>query len=186
MISNNLVYVIGPSGVGKDAILSAARAQLDGQGEVIFAHRYITRDAEAGGENHIWVSPAEFEQRRRLGLWALDWESHAYLYGVGVEIDAWLAAGATVVLNGSRGALDSAAARYPNLLPVLIEASAEVLRQRLQKRGRETAGEIEERLKRTAALPDLAHPRLQRIDNNGPLENAVQQFVGLLSGASTA
>jgi ribose 1,5-bisphosphokinase len=91
-----------------------------------------------------------------------------------------------VVLNGSRAALDSAAARYPDLLPVLIEASPEVLRQRLQKRGRETGEEIEERLKRTAALPALAHPRLQRIDNNGPLEDAVEQFVGLLNRASAA
>jgi ribose 1,5-bisphosphokinase len=186
LIHNHLVYVVGPSGVGKDAILSGARAQLDGQGEVIFAHRYITRDAEAGGENHIWVSAGEFEQRRRLGLWALAWESHAYLYGVGVEIDAWMAAGATVVLNGSRAALGAAAARYPNLLPVLIEASPEVLRQRLQKRGRESADEIEERLKRTAALPALSHPRLQCIDNNGPLEDAVQQFVSLLNGAGAA
>ena len=48
------------------------------------------------------------------------------------------------------------------------------------------AEEIEERLKRTAALPALAHPRLRRIDNNGSLEGAVQQFVGLLSGASAA
>jgi ribose 1,5-bisphosphokinase len=186
LISNSLVYVMGPSGVGKDAVLAAARAQLDGRGEVIFAHRYITRAAEAGGENHIWLAESEFAQRRRLGLWALEWESHAYLYGVGVEIDAWLTAGATVVLNGSRAALASVAARYPTLHPVLIEASPEVLRQRLQRRGRETPAEIEERLQRNAALPALAHPRLQRIENNGQLEDAVQQFLAALNTASAA
>ena len=184
MISNNLVFVVGPSGVGKDAILAGARAQLDGRGDAIFAHRYITRDAEAGGENHIWLSGAEFAQRRCLGLWALEWESHSYLYGVGVEVDAWLAAGAAVVLNGSRAVLGRAAARYPTLLPVLIEARADVLRERLVQRGRETAAEIEERLQRNATLPALAHPRLQRIENNGALADAVVQFIQILAQPS--
>jgi ribose 1,5-bisphosphokinase len=178
--NQTVIYVVGPSGVGKDAILNAARAQLEGRGEVLFAHRYITRAAEAGGENHIWLSEAEFAQRRRLGLWALEWESHSYLYGVGVEIDEWLDAGAMVVLNGSRAALDQAAERYPQLVPVVIEASPEVLRQRLMLRGRENAQEIEERMRRTAALPALAHPRLQHIQNDGALQDAVDALLRIL------
>ena len=57
-----LVYVMGPSGAGKDTLLRAARARLEG-GDVFFAHRYITRDPVPGDENFIALSPAEFEAR---------------------------------------------------------------------------------------------------------------------------
>ena len=37
-LSNRLLYVVGPSGSGKDSIMAFARAQLAGQPMVQFAH----------------------------------------------------------------------------------------------------------------------------------------------------
>lgn len=131
-----LIYVVGASGSGKDSLMSYARSRLANESQVVFAHRYITRSADAGGENHVALTQEEFDSRRRAGLMAMHWESHGHAYGLGIEVNQWLAKGITVVVNGSREYLETAAQRYPELVPVWVEVSPEVLRARLQARGR--------------------------------------------------
>ncbi|MEN9841779.1 MAG: hypothetical protein RL376_1579, partial [Verrucomicrobiota bacterium] len=143
-------------------------------------HRYITRPADAGGEHHVALTPAEFALRKSLGLFALDWESHGLSYGLGVEIDTWLAAGANVVMNGSRGHLPKASRRYPeNLCVVLITVDPAILRVRLVARGRESAAEIDQRVARSAAFT-VEHPNLKIIRNEAALETAGDELVALL------
>jgi ribose 1,5-bisphosphokinase len=182
-VSGRLVYVMGPSGAGKDTLLGHARAQLEG-GPFLFAHRYITRPADAGGENHVALSPAEFAWRDAQGLFALAWHSHALSYGIGREIDAWLAGGATVVVNGSRAHCAQACAAYPDSWAVLIEASPEVLAERLAARGREGAEQVRARLARQPAFALPPGVRLARIDNSGALADGVAALVALLRAAA--
>ena len=115
---STLFYVIGASGVGKDTLMNYARIAINGNAPVIFAHRYITRDTEAGNENHINISREEFALRKANQLFALDWESHGQCYGIGIEIDLWLQKGLNVVVNGSRQYLPIAKSRYPITVPV--------------------------------------------------------------------
>ncbi|SQB25645.1 ribose 1,5-bisphosphokinase [Citrobacter koseri] len=50
-----------------------------------------------------------------------------------MEIDLWLHAGFDVVVNGSRAHLPQAQARYGKaLLPICLQVSPDILRQRLQ------------------------------------------------------
>ncbi|WP_461208670.1 phosphonate metabolism protein/1,5-bisphosphokinase (PRPP-forming) PhnN [Desulfocurvus sp. DL9XJH121] len=173
-----LVYVMGPSGAGKDSVLAWARERAGGL-PVAFAHRYVTRPPEAGGEDHVPLTAEEFETRARAGLFALHWNANGLRYGLGVEIDAWMRAGLTVAANGSRGHLPQCLARYPDVLPVLVTAPPEVLAARLHARGRETMGVIAERLERGAALgADL--PGAVVLDNSGPLERAGRRLLELL------
>ena len=86
-----LVYVMGPSGAGKDSVLERARALLSADLPIAFAHRYITRPADVGGENHVALSRAEFALRRAHGLFAFHWHAHGNDYGIGQEIHAWRA-----------------------------------------------------------------------------------------------
>jgi ribose 1,5-bisphosphokinase len=170
-----LIYVMGPSGAGKDSLLGLARTRLVADG-VIFAHRYITREPGVG-ENHIALTEAEFEHRSRSGLFALQWGSHALRYGIGVEIDQWLAQGCTVVVNGSRAYVGEALARYPQMMFVHVEAAPEVLAARLASRGRETPEQIAARLSREAPFEVPSGTRLTRIDNSGRLEDAGEAFI---------
>ena len=68
-MSGRLIYLMGPSGSGKDSLLNAARERLAERGCVI-ARRVITRSAEAVGEDAIGVSPAEFDQQEAAGAFA--------------------------------------------------------------------------------------------------------------------
>lgn len=174
-----LIYVIGASGSGKDSLLTHARAHLAAEPGVVFAHRYITRAPDAGGENHVALTPAEFDMRLRTGLFALAWRSHDCGYGLGIEINQWLARGASVVVNGSREYLPEAQRRYPELLPVTIDVSPRVLRQRLLDRGRETHEQIALRLDRHDRLRRQALPGVV-IRNDGPLREAGSALVTLI------
>lgn len=136
--------VNGASGSGKDSLLTELRQRE--QTQLLVAHRYITRAASAGSENHIALSEQEFFTRAGQNLLALSWHANGLYYGIGVEIDLWLHAGFDVVVNGSRAHLPQARARYQSaLLPVCLQVSPEILRQRLENRGRENASEINAR-----------------------------------------
>lgn len=177
-MQGNLIYVVGPSGSGKDSLMQYARGRCPG-GEAVFAHRYITRPADAGGENHVSLQPDEYSARLERGLFALAWDSHGLRYGVGAEIDLWMETGLNVVVNGSRAYLDEAARRYPAMQPVLITLDTDILRQRLILRGRESKSEIEGRLERARAYA-VSHPRLVSIDNSGELSEGGNRLLELI------
>lgn len=179
-MSGVLLYVIGASGSGKDSLMCHAREALAQDSNVVFAHRYITRPHDAGGENHVALSEDEFDARLVRNLFPLHWRSHGMHYGIGCELNAWLARDLTVVLNGSRAYLQDASRRYPELVPVLIEVSPDVLRSRLHARGRENTEDIEARLLRAKAFERLHHAKLQRFNNDAPLDQTGPAFAALI------
>lgn len=178
-MQNRLVLVVGPSGVGKDSVLDAARRLLRGRADVVFPRRVVTRAPGLGGEDYRAVTEAEFAAMADDGAFALHWPAHGLLYGIPVSIDADLRAGHQVVINVSRAIIDEARRRYPGLMVIVITAGADVLRQRLQARGRESAEEIEQRLARAASF-DLAGDDVVILRNDGALEETARAFVALL------
>jgi ribose 1,5-bisphosphokinase len=175
----SIVYVMGPSGAGKDSVLNAARQALAPGERVAFAHRYITRPPNAGNENHVSLSEAEFEVRRTAGLFAFDWTAHGLRYAIGAEIHLWQKAGFVVVVSGSREHYATLRPRPAGLLPVLITASSDALRYRLTSRGRDDTASIEERLAR-AREHGINDPNLIEIDNSGALDVAAGNFLAVL------
>lgn len=175
-----LYYVIGASGSGKDSLIDYARTHLSGNQTIVFAHRYITRPADAPGENHVALTREEFSLRQRQNLFSMSWESHNQLYGIGIEVDTWLKRGLDAVVNGSRAYLDAAETKYPGLIPVLITASEDALRKRLIGRKRETQEQIAERLNRAKLIPDIEHPDLITIKNDSSLRRGGNEFIRFL------
>jgi ribose 1,5-bisphosphokinase len=183
MIMAKLFYVIGASGVGKDSLIDYCRENLPDTAPVLFAHRYITRPAHAGGENHVALTEQEFLQRRQQGCFTMNWFSHNTHYGIGSEIDTWLAKGFNVVVNGSREYLQAAAEKYTNLAPILITADPDLLADRLFARGRETFQQVSHRISHAIKLADAVHhPRLHKIENNGEIEEAGDQLLKVILG----
>lgn len=183
-MAGRLIYLIGPSGSGKDSLLDAAREPLAARGCRI-VRRVITRSAEAKGEAAQAVSVEQFAQMQEQGAFALSWSANGLHYGIPREIDLWLAEGHDVLINGSRGHLPQARERYPDLLVVLLSVDQVVLRERLLARGRESAQEIEARLARNTQFADdlLAAAgtanasSILLLDNSGALEQTVARLL---------
>lgn len=174
-LTARLFYVIGPSGSGKDSVINMIRERWPQH--LVVAHRYITRDANAGGENHVALTPSEFMQRQQKQFFALNWQANGYSYGIGCEIDTWLGKGMDVIINGSRAYLSQAQQRYGELLvPVVIEVSTDILEQRLIDRGRESREEIELRLIRAQQLTQKNIKGSIKLNNSARLEQTIKPF----------
>lgn len=178
--TGQLVYVVGPSGAGKDSILSWLEAHGAGALRSVRARRTITRPNLPGAEAHEVVTAEQFEQLARSGVLAMHWVANGCRYGVRVSELAALASGAVVWVNGSRAYLPQAQALFPGMAVLAISAPEHVLRQRLLARGRETAAGVEARLARNASLPALQHPRLATVCNNASLDEAGQAALAAL------
>ncbi|WP_145128618.1 phosphonate metabolism protein/1,5-bisphosphokinase (PRPP-forming) PhnN [Pseudomonas sp. URMO17WK12:I11] len=174
-----LILLIGPSGAGKDSLIDAARSQL-AEAHVEVARRVITRSPEAKGESAIGVSAEQFERMKQQGAFAMHWQANGLQYGIPRQIDEWLEEGRSVLVNGSRGHLAQARIRYPDLLAVRVNVSLDILRQRLQARGRETQVEIDQRLARHASLSDTADDNVRTVDNSTKLSTAVEALLAVL------
>lgn len=181
-----LIYLMGPSGSGKDSLIDAARPYLAVRGcEVV--RRVITRSAEAVGEDALGVSRETFQSLKEEGAFALSWQANGLEYGIPVQIEDWLQAGRHVLVNGSRGHLQHARERYPDLLAIMLRVDTQVLHQRLLTRGRETATEISARLKRNELFLDsvetLGAEQVQILDNSAELTVGVQGLLALIDAA---
>jgi len=184
-MAGRLIYLIGPSGSGKDSLLDAARTRLTERGCRI-VRRVITRSAEAVGEAAQGVSPEQFAELQARGAFALSWQANGLSYGIPREIDDWLAAGDDVLVNGSRAHLPLVRERYPSLLVLLLTVDQGVLRQRLLARGRESLSEIDERLARNARFSERlladSETAVHLLDNSGPLERTVERLLACVDG----
>lgn len=180
--SGRLFYLMGPSGAGKDSLLEACRGRRVAGHRLRTATRHITRDGGAGGEDHIAVTPEAFHRQLEEGRFALHWRANGQHYGIGTEVDHWLAAGDIVLMNGSRAHLHKALNRYPDVLvPVLICIDPDNQRQRLLNRGRETAAEIEARVERSQRLQAELEERFVTVHNNGTLAHATVQLLAVIN-----
>jgi len=178
----NLYYIIGGSGAGKDSLINYIQEHLPEKAPIKIVQRYITRPADAGGENHISLSEKEFLKMKELECFCMDWFSHDTYYGIGTEVKNWMYAGYSVIVNGSRGYLQDAIKIFPNIVPVLISVDHVRLSERLFSRGREDYKEIQKRVAQAIRLDNnVTHPHLQIIDNNGSLEEAGKNLIRLIN-----
>lgn len=178
-----LVYVMGPSGAGKDSLIARAAAMEARAWQarpLHVARRRITRPADAT-ENHISMTHAEFAACLGCGEFVMHWESHGLHYGIGGEILDRLAEGSVVIINGSRAYFPEAKRRFPGLIPVTVRVDPNVLRQRLLARNRETPEEIEARLCRAAQF-SAEDGDAVIIDNSGDLNAAAAAFCLFIGG----
>jgi phosphonate metabolism protein PhnN/1,5-bisphosphokinase (PRPP-forming) len=172
-----LVLVVGPSGAGKDTLLSAAREAMRHDARFCFARRVITRPTDAGGEDHEAITEKEFAARD----FALQWQAHGLRYGIPAEV---IGSRDITVANVSRTVIAHAAQRF-RVRVIEVTAPRTVLAARLAARGREDESDAAARLARSVTLP--SHVLTETVTNDGSLSDGLARFLAALSrAASTA
>lgn len=174
-MNTRLIYVMGPSGAGKDSVLDWLRDHLPADLPVHWARRTITRPTSAGGEAHEAIDTPNFEALQKQGQFALAWQANGLHYGVRLTELAPLQQGHWVLVNGSRGHLAHALQSHPGLQVVHITADPATLVQRLTQRQRETPEQIQQRVDRASAF--VAPQGAIEVLNNGTLDQAGQQLL---------
>lgn len=174
--TGRLVYVVGPSGAGKDSVIDWLRHKLPPDARVHFARRTITRPVQPQGEQHDSVDLSAFMRLREAGAFAMHWEANALHYGIARAELAARCDGGTVIVNGSRAYLPQAARLFPELVVAHITADAETLRRRLLARERETPQMVDARVRR--ALDFQLPPGMAAIEvrNDATLADAGAQL----------
>ncbi|GAJ94296.1 phosphonate metabolism protein/1,5-bisphosphokinase (PRPP-forming) PhnN [Rhizobium rhizogenes] len=174
-----MLVVVGPSGAGKDTLMNLAARHFAGRSDIHFVRRVITRDGDAGNEDHRSVSDADFDAMEQDGAFAVSWEAHGLKYGIPSDVEGELANGHLVVANGSRSVLHRFQAAFPKLKVINVTARREVLAERLIARGRESREDVLKRLERGSLTVQGSYD-VADIDNSGTLEEAGRVIVAEL------
>lgn len=182
-MAGRLIYLMGPSGAGKDTVLQGLSCLLGSRGYL--APRLVTRETDAAVPESVSVSLEEFQRLESAGKLAMAWRANGLAYGFMCDINNRLVQGCDVLINGSRAYLPEAQLRYADLVPVLLSVEPELLRQRLTARGRESAEQIQARLERNTQFASLDAAKNARsmvvIDNSGDADSAIQALYAYLT-----
>ncbi len=177
-----LLFVISaPSGAGKTTLCRAVRDHFP---DLQYSISYTTRpprSSEKNGIDYHFITAREFENGIRSGRWAEWARVHGNYYGTSADfLDQSLAAGRDILLDidveGTRQILK----RYPDSVTIFVmPPSMEVLRQRLEARGTDSAEVIAVRLKN--AENEMAQKDLYRhIIVNDRLAPAVAELIAVI------
>jgi guanylate kinase len=180
-----LLVVSGPSGVGKGTLLK--RVFEESGLPLVMSVSATTRPSRPGEVNsvHYWfLSPEEFETKRRAGEFLECFE----VFGKGTwygtlrqTVEQGLSAGNWVVLEIDVKGAKAVKNQFPDALLLFIEPkNVDVLKKRLLGRGTETEEAMQRRL--ATALEELQHAEeFEHRIVNDDLDIAVKQFVDIIT-----
>jgi thymidine phosphorylase len=172
------IYVVGPSGAGKDSLIDGARTRLPDE-RFIFARRTITRPAGAGGEDHCPCTPEEFEKRKSAGEFLISWQAHDLSYGLPLGLKSQVEDGKIALANGSRNLVAELSTKVKPFFVIEVGAPPEVLATRLAARGRESAQNLAQRLARSVNPYPLGITVLH-VNNDQTLEVGIERFLAAI------
>ncbi len=152
MFTGRLIYLMGPSGAGKDSLI--AHIKLKNELPLLLPSRYITRPVNAAElEQHQFMTPEAFAAAEQAGEFACSWRANGHAYGLGLDVYTGLEQGKMVLINGSRAHYKSLPeALQAACVPVYLHVGSEVQTQRLLQRGRENTAQVAERVARSQVL----------------------------------
>ena len=171
-MNQRLIYVMGPSGAGKDSLLDWLKNKLPPESPIHFAKRTIDRPLQALGEQHESVDAASFARLCAEKSFAMHWLANGRQYGVRhgelepLQREQWL------LVNGSRAYLPEALRQFDGMNVLHISASADILRARLLARQRETPEVVEARVQRAVAFSVPTSCRCVNVLNDTSLDDA--------------
>lgn len=178
-----LILVVGPSGAGKDTLIAAASERLTHDPRYHFPQRVVTRDSSHAREVHDSVTEEAFSHMTETGAFCLAWQAHGLSYGVPISFAAALSQGRTVIVNTSRGVVDAACDRFPNVEVIHVTADPATIAARLHAREGLAVGDRQGRVERRVGFPrDRAN--VTDIRNGGPLAQSLAAFLAAVTGTA--
>ncbi|MHC4552482.1 MAG: guanylate kinase [Planctomycetota bacterium] len=179
-----LVIISGPSGVGKSTICGRVVKELDAFLSVSATTRF-KGESEVDGQNYWFLSTEEFENRLEQD----DFLEHAKVfenyYGTPKQpVDDALAAGRVVILEiDVQGALQVKKQRPEAMMVFILPPRKEVLKERINGRGRgEDAQTKKRRLETAASEIAAAWQHYDHLVVNDDLEQAVREVIAVIEG----
>lgn len=175
-LQGQMLLISGPSGCGKSTI--CRRLMDDGQVEFsVSATTRAKREGEVDGQHYHFLSKEEFGRRIAAGDF-IEWaEVYGNLYGTLREsMEAALAAGKVFLVEiDVQGALQLKALGVPGIYVFVAPPSFEILRERLEGRGSESAQSLERRLQK-AEDEYRERDKYDHIVVNADLEQALEEI----------
>lgn len=174
-------YIMGPSGAGKDSVISKVTEHFGD--EISRPARYITRRlARTDAEQHNVLNATVFDELAAKYCFSLAWEANGYCYGYDKQWLEDLEDGKIVLLNGSRAYWPKARQQYAEkLCPIYLDLSLQSQEKRLNQRGRESQSEIHQRISRNQEHRYLVQDKgIIHLNAEQPLDMVVNDFIVLL------
>lgn len=181
MKKNGQLFVISaPSGAGKTTLIQQVMVRVPGVSYSVSHTTRPPRPGEIDGKDYFFVTEQTFTRMIQAGEW-LEWARvHAHYYGTSrAFVEKQLTAGRSLLLDidvqGARQIMDA------GLDPVtifILPPSIEVLRQRLETRGTDSAQTIALRLENAKKEIALTH-LYQYVVKNDDLTTAADQLCAI-------
>ena len=177
----HLFIIAAPSGGGKSTLCREALKRFS---DMHYSVSYTTRKRRPGeqdGVDYHFIAKRDFRNGIKTGKWA-EWAVvHGHYYGTSADFLAkGLAEGRDILLDLDVQGTRQILARYPGSVAIFImPPSLEVLRERLEARGTDSAESIAIRLKN--AEKEIAQLDLfQHVIINEQLSKAVQELISII------
>ena len=180
MTSGQLFLISAPSGAGKTSLVQAALAQ-DNNLVVSVSHTTrARRSAEQDGVNYHFVSEDTFNQMIANNEFLEHAQVFDQQYGTAkAHVEALRAQGRDVILEIDWQGADQVRQVAPDAVSIFIlPPSIEVLKQRLEDRGQDSAAAIKRRLAE-AQLEISQAPRYQYIVVNDDFDRALGDILAI-------
>ena len=172
-----LVVLSGPSGVGKDALLTSFLDTCPGAVKCVTVTTRSPREGETPGQDYHFVSLQEFRRMVEAGEFLEYAKVHDNLYGTPRKwVEDTLAAGADVILKiDVQGGLAVKKQMAKAIMVFLAPPSLDELERRLRQRLTESETEITKRL--LGARKELERiPEYDYLIENSALEEAAHRL----------
>lgn len=179
-----LVAICGPSGAGKDSLLSRAQERNKDTARLVFPRRTVTR-LVSDFEDHDTATPEEFDRTLASGGFAFWWDAHGLKYGIAASIDDDIRAGRCVVCNVSRTVIPGLRDRYFRVVVVLITAPQDILLARLAARARATDGDLPLRMARSVKVSNDLDADIV-IENTGSIDDGACKLLSAIQNRLTS